>query len=197
VTPNRLVRRFTVKRQPRLLDVSQRDATLDLVFPSGSSTATSDPSSPSTAMILPSIRPPCAGVSTFAHRPRTDATRPDCAAGARRATRLATQYAGDTSSEPSSRASSARETRAQSSTVTAAPSRRSIRASISGRFRVPPRRSSIRSYPTESSSATTTLPARPSHAVEAVVQNKKMWGASPTFHSRSRESRSTVNLEVR
>ena len=56
-------------------------------------------------------------------------------------------YRSDTSPPASSRASMARDARAQSSTVTFRPSRRSIRTSTRGRDFVPPRRSSTRSNP--------------------------------------------------
>jgi len=37
------------------------------------------------------------------------------------------------------------------------------------------------------------LPARPSHAVEDTLQNKKMWGTAPTFDSRHNHRAADVN----
>ena len=65
-------------------------------------------------------------------------------------------YLPSNTAPASRRASMARDARAQSSTVTFSPSRRSMRTSSTGLVRVPPRRSSTRSKPSESSSATTT-----------------------------------------
>src|SRR6476659_754889 len=41
------------------------------------------------------------------------------------------------------------------------------------------------------------FPARPSHLVEEIVQNKKMWGTSPTFHSRPQGTRSNEKVDRR
>jgi hypothetical protein len=157
----------------------------------GSSTATSDPCSPSTARIFPSILPPCSGVRTFAQRPMNRCQSIVLRSGRSPGDDTCNTYSGDTNSPPSSRASNARDARAQSSTVTASPSRRSMRTSINGRLRVPPRLSSTRSNPTASSSDSTTSSSesftcsrgnRPEQT--RIKRNKKMWGASPTFHWR-------------
>ena len=107
-----------MKRQPRLLDVGQRDSAFDRPA-SGSSTATSDPASPSTARIFASNRPPCSGRSTFAQRPTNRRHSAGVRSGRSPGDDTCNTYCGDTSSLPSSRASSARDARAQSSTVTA------------------------------------------------------------------------------
>src|SRR5688572_10121842 len=126
-------------------------------FPFISSVAPSAPTSPATSTSFPSNRPPCSGASTETHRPTNRRHSAGDRNGRSPGDDTCSSYRSGTNPLSSSFASNALDTRAQSSTVTLPPSRRSIRTSTSGRPFVPPFRSSTSSYPAESSSAMTTV----------------------------------------
>ena len=148
-------------------------------------TTTASTSSPVTSMISTSFRPPSTALFTVARRPTNRRQS--------RAVLSGRSIPGDDTcnsyrspsnaacSGASNHSSSPRDARAQSSTVTFSPSRRSIRTSTMGRDRLPPRRTSTRSYPSSSSRDSTTT----SSSDFTTHENKKMWGTSPTFTSPS------------
>ena len=152
--------------------------------------ATAVPSDSSTPRTSTSTRPPSAALRTLARRPAN--LRQSSAWRSGRSTpgdETSSTYCSPTSPDASSRGSSARDTWAQSSIVTFAPSRRSMRTSSNGRRDVPPRRNSTRSKP----SAATSCPTKSCSAwficLRARPQEQKNAGEpSPTFPARGRHT---------
>ena len=150
-----------------------------LSFPSTSNVAVSAPPSPLTSTNRPSNRPPCSGANTDTHRPTNRRHSPDERSGRSPGDETCSTYCSGTSPLVSSRASSVRDTRVQSATLTLCPSRRSMRISTSGRLFVPPRRSSTKSNPAASSSAITTASSVSFTLCRGVLQEQKNVGSIP------------------
>ena len=155
-TPGYVHRRLHVKRQPRLLDVSQRNATLTSAFVrlehrdcsrSRLSLHRDDSSFD---------RPPCSGLSTFAHRPTNRRHSPGLRSGRSPGDDTCNTYCGRhelAAVEPGFERARGPRTIVHRHRGTVAP----IDANLDQRpVPRPPCRSSTRSKPTASSSATTT-----------------------------------------